>query len=70
MMEIRVVERVIQYLEDFPDRAIITGCKNLGWVPVVLVPNVLLEQQSSDAFIEIVPNILLTVSPTQQSQCL
>ena len=34
---------------------------------MVLVLDVLLEQQSSDAFVEIVPNILLTVSPTPQS---
>lgn len=34
---------------------------------MVLVLDVLLEQQSSDAFVEIVPNIFLTVSPTSQS---
>ena len=43
---------------------------NLGRVPVVLVLDVLLEQQSYDAHVEIVPSILLTVSPTPQSQCL
>ena len=58
---------MIQYLKDFQNQTIITDCEDLGWVPVVLVLDVLLEQQSSDAFVEIVPNILLTVSPTPQS---
>ena len=61
---------MIQYLKDFPNRVIINDCCELGRVPVVLVLDVLLEQQSSDAHVEIVPSILLTVSPTPQSQCL
>ncbi len=61
---------MIQYLKDFLNRAIIKDCHDLGRVPVVLVFDVLLKQQSSDAYVEIVPNIPLTVSPAPQSQCL
>ena len=46
---------------------IIKDCHNLGRVLVVLVLVVLIQQQSSDASVEIVSDILLTVSPTPQS---